>query len=375
MSEGKAVDRSRRGRQPRVTISDVATRAGVSLATVSHVLNRATTHVSGTTRARVLQVIRELGYRPSAVAQSLAARRTRTIGLIVADVADPFFAPIAMGVEQAAERQEYGVLLCQASSLAAERRYAAVLEGKRVEGVILASHSVRRPNAHLLALVERGIPVVAVNRPLRPGVIDWVGFDYVAASAAAVAHLVKLGHRALGCIVGPVTGRSAYLSAQGATEGFRLGLQAAHLAAASRWIRSAPMSYEAGFALGRAIADWPDRPTAFVVASEDLALATVRGLRSAGLRAPQDVAIVSLGDAPFVEYTEPPVSAVRFPMEAGGRRAVALLLQRLENPQSPPIQEILQGELIVRQSCGACGGSDVLPRRHGQRPRTAKEGA
>jgi LacI family transcriptional regulator len=367
-----SADRQRRVHQARITISDVARRAGVSLATVSHVLNGRSGHVGGATRTRVLQVIREMGYRPSAVAQSLAARRTRTIGLIVADVADPFFAPIAMGAEQAAERQGYGVLLCQAASLAAERRYAAVLEGKRVDGVILASHSVRRPNAHLLGLVERGIPVMAVNRPLQPGSIDWVGFDYVAAAAAAVAHLVGLGHRNLGCVTGPVTGRSAYLSAQGAAEGFRLGLQMADLRLVSRWVRNVPLSYEAGFGLGRGMACWPSRPTALVVSSEDLALATVRGLRSTGFRVPQDVAIVSLGDAPFVEYTEPPLTAVRFPMEESGRRAVALLLQRLQNPLYPPAREILQGDIIVRESCGSCAATDAAPRPRRQHSQTAK---
>ncbi|MCX5733919.1 MAG: LacI family DNA-binding transcriptional regulator [candidate division NC10 bacterium] len=368
-----AADHQRRGRQPRVTISDVARQAGVSLATVSHVLNKRSTHVGGATRTRVLQVIREMGYRPSAVAQSLAARRTSTIGLIVADVADPFFAPIAMGVEQAAERQGYGVLLCQASSLAAERRYAAVLEAKRVDGVIVASHSVRRPNAHLLALVERGIPMVAVNRPLQPGSVDWVGFDYAGAAVAAVAHLVNLGHRTLGCVTGPVTGRAAYRSGRGAVEGFRLGLQAAGLRPVPRWVQTAPLSYDAGFALGREIARWPSRPRAFVVASEDLALATVRGLRFAGLRVPQDVALVSLGDAPFVEYTEPPLSAVRFPLEASGRRAMALLLQRLQHPHCPLAQEILRGDLIVRQSCGACVVTDATSRMGRQHTRTAKE--
>jgi LacI family transcriptional regulator len=345
--------RPRRARQPRVTISDVAHRAGVSLATVSHVLNRANGHVGGATRTRVLRVIRDLGYRPSAVAQSLAARRTQTIGLIVADVADPFFAPIAMGVEQAAERQGYGVLLCQAPSLGAERRYAAVLEAKRVDGVILASHSVRQPNAHLLGLVERGIPVVAVNRPLPPCSVDWVGFDYAGAGAAAVAHLVGLGHRALGCVTGPVAGRQAYLSAKGAKEGFRQGVLAADLPLVRRWMISVPFSYEAGFRLAQRVARWPCRPTALVVGSEDLGLAIVRGLRATGLRVPQDVAIVDLGDAPFAAYTEPPLSAVRFPLEASGTRAMELLLQRLQDPLRPSVQEILRGDLIVRESCGA----------------------
>lgn len=370
-----AADSQPRGRQARVTISDVARQAGVSLATVSHVLNRSNGHVGEATRTRVLQVIREMGYRPSAVAQSLAARRTQTIGLIVADVADPFFAPIAMGVEQAAEQQGYSVLLCQASSPAAERRYAAVLEDKRVDGVILASHSVRRPNAHITALVERGIPVVAVNRPLPPRWVDWVGFDYGGAAAAAVAHLASLGHRSLGCVSGPVTGQTAYLSAQGAAEGFRRGLQAAGLRLVSRWIRNAPLSYEAGFGLGQGFARWPSRPTALVIGSEDLALAAVRGLRSGGLRVPQDVAIVSLGDALFLEYTEPPLSAVRFPLEASGRRAMALLLQRLQHPHCPPAHEILRGDLIVRQSCGAGEVTTATPRTGRRHSPAAKEHA
>ncbi len=369
-----AADHERRIPQARVTISDVARRAGVSLATISHVLNDRRGHVGGTTRLRVLQIIREMGYRPSAVAQSLAARRTRTIGLILADVADPFFAPIAMGVERAAERQGYSVLLCQAPSLAAERRYAAVLEGKRVDGVILASHSVRLPTPHISRLVERGVPVVTVNRPHPPASVDCVGFDYVAAGAVAVRHLVALGHRTLGCITGPITGRAAYLSGQGALEGFRTAITAAGLRPADRWMQRAPLSYEAGLALGRRIARWRHRPTALVVASEDLALGTARGLRSAGLRVPQDVGIVSLGDAPFLAYTEPPLTAVRFPLEAGGARAVALLLRRLQDPHCPPVRELLQGNFIGRQSCGGTRASD-LPHPAHHSFRMAKEGS
>jgi LacI family transcriptional regulator len=345
-------DLSRRTRQGRVTISDVAHQAGVSLATVSHVLNDRRGHVGEVTRARVQQVIHEMGYRPSAVAQSLAARRTRTIGLIVADVADPFFAPIAMGVERAAERQGYGVLLCQAATLAAERRYVAVLEGKRVDGVIVASHSLRRPTEHFSRLVERGIPVVAINRPHPPASVDWVGFDYVEASASAVRHLVGLGHRALACLTGPTDGRTAFHSARGAVEGFRVGLKAAGLRPVRQWVRSAPFSYEAGFALGQRIAAGPRRPTGLVVASEDIALATVRGLRSTGVRVPQDVGIVSIGDAPFLEYAEPPLTALRFPLEGSGARAVVLVIQRLQNPHCPIAREVLRGHLIGRQSCG-----------------------
>jgi DNA-binding LacI/PurR family transcriptional regulator len=314
---------------------------------VSHVINDHPGHVSAATRRRVRDVVAALGYRPHGVAKSLRRRESRALGLVISDTTSALFAPVVRGVEAVAAREGYQVLLVNAETLDAEREALAALAAHPVDGLIFMSTSARQASSHLAH--TDWIPVAAINRYGAPPGLIRILWDDRAGARDAVQHLMELGHRRIALIGGP-RGR---LSATRRLEGFQAALRRAGLPCDRRLIVPGDYSLEAGVEAAERLCKLSRRPTAILAANDAMAMGTLRGIVRAGLRCPEDVAVVGIGDPPFMAFAHPPLTTVALPVEEAGTRAAECVLDQIREGRAVLRTEILPCRLLVRESSGA----------------------
>jgi LacI family transcriptional regulator len=329
-------------------IEDVAARAGVSVGTVSNVLNRPEA-VSGKTRDRVLAAIAELGYLPNEAARSLAAGRSRTIGLIVPDVTNPFFADVTRGAEQLADQRDVVVMLYNSGESAErEHRYFGRLETQRVQGVLVSP--VHQAGTAVDDLVRRGTPVVLLDRGTGRHGLCCVSVDDHTGGALAAQHLIDQGHRRLAYVGGPLSVPQAAARLSGA----RHVVEAA--GATIEVIETGAVSVTEGRTAGSVIAgrDSADRPRAVFCANDLLALGVLQAATRRGLRVPDDVAIVGYDDIEYAAAAAVPLTSIRQPRAELGRVAAELLFEEIDSAgRHRHRQVVFQPDLVVRQSSGA----------------------
>jgi len=348
-----------------VTVREVASRAGVSLGTVSNVLNRPET-VAETTRRRVLDAVRELGFVRNESARQLRAGRSRTISLIVLDVGNPFFTDIARGVEETAEQLGLGVVLCNSAQRSQrEERYLSLAEEQRVLGVLISP--VGDVASRLEVLRERGIPSVLVDRGTPSPNQCSVSVDDIAGGKAAVEHLVDHGHRRIGYVGGDFEIAQVRDRLQGAREAAILhGLGESAVTV----VEVPALNIASGRVAGeRLVAMAPrERPTAVFCANDLLALGVLQQLVIGGVRVPEDVAIVGYDDIEFAAAASVPLSSVRQPRADLGRTATALLLEETgQDSRHRHRQVLFQPDLVVRASSDYRRDADGSPRRRSRR--------
>lgn len=330
------------------TIDDVAREAGVSISTVSHVIN-GTRFVADPTKERVLGAIELLRYEPSSVAQSLKRDKSQAIGLLITDISNPFFTSLVRGVEDVASQAGYSVILCNTDEDPhKELSYLRVLRRKRVDGILLAPTGTRQP--YLDALVEAGFPVVCIDR-LSPGhACDAVLVENVAGAHAAVEHLIRLGHRRVGVISGlaPVGTSSERL------EGYRQALRAHDLAEDPRLVREGNSRLDGGYRRMLELLDLSTPPTAVFTTNNLMTLGALAALQARGVRVPDDLAVVGFDDFEWAVVLRPRLTTVAQPTYEIGTTAANLLLERVEKrSDDPPRRVVLATRLLVRESCGA----------------------
>ncbi|MER7278890.1 LacI family DNA-binding transcriptional regulator [Dactylosporangium sp. NPDC000244] len=328
-------------------IKEVARRAGVSIGTVSNVLNRPEL-VATSTRQRVLDAIAELGYVRNDSARQLRAGQSRQIALVVLDVTNPFFTDVVRGAEAAAEDHGVMVVVCNSGEDAhREQRHLELLEEQRVRGVLITPVD-EGPNSRLEQLIQRGTPVVLVDRGSGRHSRCSVAVDDILGGRLAGEHLVEQGHRRIAFVGGPMS------IAQ--VQDRRAGIAEAVEGRAELVVVPTPnLTVAAGRAAATQIASGPDgeRPTAVFCANDLLALGVLQEMTQRGLRVPQDVAIVGYDDIEFAAAAAVPLSSVRQPREQLGRTAAALLLEEIEDDGRHEHRHVVfQPELIVRESSG-----------------------
>ena len=330
------------------TISDVAKRAGVSPATVSRVL-RGTQNVHPDTRARVERAIKELGYVPSAVAQSLRSKRTRSIALVVPDITNTFWTTAARGVEDVAQSHRYSVLLCNTDeNLTKQRQYLDFLIHQQVDGVIIAPYDSNAQ--HLAPLRQRNIPTVVIDRRIDGWDVDSVLGDSVAGARALVQHLISLGHKRIAMISGPATTSTA----KDRVAGYRLALREAGLPIDPNLIRRGEFRAASGEKLTHQLLAEDPTITAIFAANNAIALGVIDAVSRRGLRIPQDIALVCFDDLPDASRLFPFLTVVAQPVYDLGVNAAQLLLSRLDGEVNlRPRHVVLPSRLIVRHSCGS----------------------
>jgi LacI family transcriptional regulator len=348
-----------------VSIKDVAAHAGVSVGTVSNVLNRPEI-VAQSTRERVSEAIKSLGFVRNEPARQLRAGRSRTIGLVVLDVANPFFTDVARGVEDEASMSGLSVILCNSDDqLPKETRYLELLEEHRVQGVLITPvicPATSEADERLARLQRRGTPVVLVDSRSSWGSQCSVAVDDVLGGDMAVTHLLEAGHQRVAFVGGPLHLRQVADRLDGAARAVRrAGGNPGDLIT----IETAALNVAAGARAAAAITGMPDgqRPTAAFCANDLIALGLLQHMTQSGLAVPDDLAIVGYDDIEFAAAAAVPLSSVRQPRQQLGRTAARLLIEEvLSADVHKHRQVIFQPELEVRRSSqrppvrlGRCG--------------------
>jgi LacI family transcriptional regulator/LacI family repressor for deo operon, udp, cdd, tsx, nupC, and nupG len=330
-------------------LQDVARIAQVSISTVSRVINEPEL-VNEATRGRVQKAIDELGYLPSRVARRLRGEggEAKLIGLVIPDIQNPFFADLARGVEDVAERHGYLVFLGNSDEDAAkEKRYLDVMRAEAVDGIIVPPSS--ETDEAVLDLVRRKLPVVCVDRRLLRGKVDTILVDNVRGAYEAMEHLIGLGHRRIGFI----EGLPQLSTSRERLRGYRQALEEQGIPFDASLVRQGDSRQGSGRELTRELLELPERPSALLVGNNLMTLGALEMIHQKGLRIPEEVAIVGYDDMPWALALNPPLTAVRQPGDEVGRRAMELLLQRIREPQRSVSLVMMQPELVVRKSCGA----------------------
>ena len=328
----------------RVTIRDVAARAGVSVATVSKVINNRYGVASGTS-ARVQAVIDELGYEASLVAQSLRNHRTNVIGILVADL-EPFSTELLKGAADAIRGSGFELVIYSAGGHSGdrvgwERRYLSRLSGTLIDGAILVTPTV--------VDVNYGAPIVAIDPHTGQSGLPTVDSDNFRGAQLATGHLLSLGHRRIGML----TGRPDLESAQLRERGYREALQAAGADVDESLIRCGDYDPEVSLEQARLLLNAPSPPTAVFAANDMSAIATIEVATELGLRVPADLSVVGFDNIPESALCAPPLTTVEQPIRKMGERSIELLLSliRGERPQATHIT--LATNLVIRQSTRA----------------------
>jgi LacI family transcriptional regulator len=326
--------------------ADVARLAGTSPAVVSYVLNEGPRPVAPKTRARVIAAVEQLGYRPNGIARALRTNRTMTLGLVVPDTANPFFAEVARAVEDAAFAEGYTLLIGNANEdKARQTAYLRTFLDRQVDGLLV----VPAGQSTGLAEVEQvGKPCVLVDRDL-DGIdtLPRVLVDNRRGASLATGHLIEHGRRRICCIAGP----AGMMPSTDRVAGWEEAIEQAGLPLGVSPIRHVPFGRHAGYrAALELVASHP--VDAFFVASDEQALGALRAIHESGRRCPDDVAVVSFDGIAASAYSTPAVTTVVQPFASLGAVAVRRLLERMSDPSSPPVTSILPVRLQRRGSCG-----------------------
>ena len=325
---------------------DVAERAGVSITSVSHVINE-TRPVSDELRQRVLDAMDELGYQPNRLARSLRRGRTRTIGLIIPDSANPFFAEVARGIEDTSFEHDYNVILCNSEgSPAKERMYVDVLTAKQVDGILFVAGEVIPERIE--KLLARETPVVVVDREV-PGLdIDTVLTDNAKGGYLATRHLVELGHRRIACIAGPSTATPSAARVDGYVEALgEVGLERDN-----DLICRGDFQYGGGYRMAQELLGLVPQPTAIFACNDLMAVGALRAAAERGLEVPEDLSIVGFDDVQLASYTIPPLTTIAQPKYEIGTTAAEMLLSHIKDSKSEGERRVLPTRLVVRKSTG-----------------------
>jgi DNA-binding LacI/PurR family transcriptional regulator len=331
------------------TIFDVAKRAGVSIGTVSRVLNNRD-RVHPDTRERVLQVVAELGYQRNALARGLALQETRILGLLIPMVNDPFFFEIVRGVEDATTSRGYSLLIASQPRASADRAYLDVFQRGYIDGLVLVAANVQAAEIH--ELNDRGMAMVLVEQDAHADIPSFVSDNYGGARLMA-AHLIGLGHRRIGYIAGTDTTTDNAERLRGLRDVLAehgLILPHDHIAHGN-YLRGS------GHAAMQQLLDLPERPQAVFAANDQMALDAIQAARDRGLRVPEDIAVVGFDDISLANYVSPPLTTVAQPAYDMGYHAAAFALDIIsaarEGRTLKPQHMKLPTRLVVRRSCGA----------------------
>ena len=334
-----------------VKITDVAKRAGVSVATVSRVLNRRG-NVKKSTEEKVLEVIRELNYGPNFPASSLRTKKTHTIGMIVPDITNPFFPIVFRGAESVAKQEGYTIILCNTFEDEYEEiRSLSMLEAKKVDGILLIKAPSRSGNEpYMEKLKDLPIPIVYLDRIPQLQDIPAVVADNIGGGYAATTHLIRLGHRkiALMTVQYPLTVHRERL------QGYVNALHEHNISINKFYIKKGTPTIQEGTSLGHSLISMKDLPTAIFVTNHKLTIGLMRALEMAGLQCPRDISVVGYDDFDWENVFHPRLTVVAQPAYQMGETAAQLLITILRDgvDSLPNKRVILSTELKVRESCG-----------------------
>jgi LacI family transcriptional regulator, repressor for deo operon, udp, cdd, tsx, nupC, and nupG len=327
-----------------VRIVDVAKRASVSTATVSRVLSKPGAVKEATTQ-KVLKAIEDLNYQPNILARQLRRLITNTILVVVPDITNPFFSNVLRGIKSVATTNGYQVLLGDTGNdVELENGYLNILQQKKADGMILLT---ARMEPHIIEEATKSFPIVLACEYIEGSSIPTVSIDNISGARKATEYLIKLGHKRIGCITGPlnvVLGRDRL-------KGYYQAMIQKGLDVEPVLIQEGDFTYESGFNLMMkflALGEWP---TAIFAANDEMAMGAIKALKSKGIKVPDDISIIGFDDIRFASIFEPTLTTIAQPAFAIGVNAMELLIKFINKEEIKRQQIILEDHLIVRESC------------------------
>lgn len=332
----------------KVTITDVARAAGVSISTVSRVMNNSKP-VNQELRELVEKSMYDLGYQPNILAQNLRSHSVAAIGVIIPDIRAPFFSMVVRGIEDVCFANDHTVFLCNSDDdPEKELIYAEELFRRQVDGIIFASAWGWEFSEPLEDLNRRGMPMALINRTVLDLAVDMVLVDKNTGNYTATKHLLELGHRVIGCI----TMRSGGGAGEEEVLGYRQALTRWRIAVdESLIVPATPLAAEGRLAARKLLSRKP-RPTAIFARSDTLALGVLYAAWEMGIKVPDELSVIGYSDAINMEYLTPPLTTIRQPQYEMGSSAATALFERIARPDLPQRRTVIQPQLMVRGTTG-----------------------
>ena len=337
--------------KPKTTIKDIARLAKVSHTTVARALNDKS-RIRKETKERILSIARELNYQPNFVARSLVMRRTKTLGLVITTIINPFYTELAHGIETTAIGLGYNIILCCThSDLSIEKQYIDMLRSKGVDGIIFTSAHMDDHN--IIGLAEEGFPIILVNRrtyhPIVKEKVDYVGIDNILGGYMAVEHLIRLGHQRIGVMGGSSESSVGFER----LEGGKKALEAYGLEPMEQYFLEGNFLRDSGYQGGKQFLKMAEPPTAIFATNDHMALGVYQAILEEGLRIPEEIALVGFNDIEFTAIKGVELTTVGQKKYEMGALAVKTLVEKIEEKKLEPSEEmILEPELIIRKTCG-----------------------
>jgi LacI family transcriptional regulator len=323
--------------------------AGVSLGTVSHVLNNSAI-VSEPLRGRVLEVVELLGYQPSQLARGLRRDKTDIIGMIIPDITNPFFPAVVRGAEDAAFGSGYRLVLCNTdNSESKEIAYMNELRTYLPAGIVVIPSNISEMTMKTYDSIKGGAALVCLDRLPRHWKGDTVTFANEEGASQATNHLINLGHTRVATVTGPIHITSAHAR----LTGFRRALKRAGINVPTDYVQESNFDREGGYEAGRRLLELADRPTAIFAQNDLMAMGVLMAMRQMNLSCPEDISIIGFDGLDVMEMMDPPLSSVMQPGYQLGSVGVQLLLERVSDPSRKFRHQILPTELRLRDSTAA----------------------
>ncbi|RYM06951.1 catabolite control protein A [Sporolactobacillus sp. THM7-7] len=327
------------------TIYDVAREAGVSMATVSRVVN-GNPNVKPTTRKKVSEAIRRLGYRPNAVARGLASKKTTTVGVIIPDISNVFFSELARGIEDIANMYKYNIILCNSDqNKDKEIRLIQTLLGKQVDGIVFMGGKIS--DEHINEFKQSPVPVVLAATVDEKREIPSVNIDYEQAVFDVVSHLIQSGHQKIGLISGPF---DVPINGKYRVSGYKKALADNGIAFDESLLVLGDYTYESGKEATAQYLDQEVTPTAIVVASDEMAIGAIHEIQDRGMKVPEDIEVISSENTRFVHMVRPTLSSIAEPTYDIGAVAMRLLTKLMNNEKVDSPTVILPHHIDYRKS-------------------------
>lgn len=358
MSPNKIILENKKLKRRQATLSDIAETVGVAPMTVSRVINDSG-YVSEETRKKVLQAVKDLNYRRNGLARNLKRQFTETVGLVLGDISNPYSTELARSVRETLVNQGFSLFICISEHSAKEDILAfESLANHSVDGIIVATRANEGGDEYLRGIVESNIPVVVIGRDFQHEEVDFVSPDNLRGGFEATQHLIDLGHKRIGFIGASLKGGSSLKRLQGylqALEKHNIEIDERLVTGRNEDISEVPgySTEEIGFEGMKRLLSLPNPPTAVFARNDFTAIGAMSAINDAGLKIPEDIAIVGFDDISLAVRTSPSLTTVRQPMRLEGQLAAEMLLERIEGKEKIARREkILNCELIVRESTG-----------------------
>jgi LacI family transcriptional regulator len=328
-----------------ITIKDLAKAAGVSVTTISRVVNGNYSGVSEETKNRILVLVNNMGYKPNAIARGLVTRRTKTIGLIIPDVSNEFFSSIARGAEDEANGREYNVFLCNTDEdVFKEKQYLAALNEKCVDGILYAG-TVKGKSNEILNLKEKQFPLVIIDRQIEDIEISGVFIDNIEGAYKATNYLIKLGHSNIACITGPLSDRNAC----DRLEGYKKALKDNSIAYDSLKVMEGNFKVDGGMNAMKELLRI-EKISAVFASNDLMAYGAYKIIKSRKMHIPTEISIIGFDDNALSDIIEPELTTIRQPAYEMGKLSARMLIDILEKKSSHKVITRLIPELVIRNS-------------------------